>query len=380
MKKPIYMDHAAATPLDSEVLLAMQPYFSEKFYNPSALYLAAKDTSKDIAAARTRVAGHFGARPAEVIFLAGGTEANNLAIHGVMKKYPEANVVVSAVEHEAVLQPARQYMHKEASVTADGRVDVSSLAGLIDDQTVLVSVMYANNEVGTIQPIKQVARLLSELRKRRKNSGNTLPLYFHTDACQATLYLDLHAARLGVDLLTINGGKMYGPKQSGALYVRTGVHLLPQILGGGQELGVRSGTENVPGVIGLAAALDLAYSRRSKEVERLQRLQTLFIAMVEDKIPHVLVNGSRKHRLPNNVHVTFPGVDNERLIMALDEAGIQAAAGSACSASSEEPSHVLRAIGLSDEEAQSSLRFTMGRTTSEEDVRYAVDTLVRLVV
>ncbi|HTE22669.1 MAG TPA: cysteine desulfurase family protein [Candidatus Limnocylindria bacterium] len=379
MKKVIYLDYAAATPLDSEVLAAMGPYFSEQFYNPSALYLGAKDVARDVAKARTRIAGQFGVRPAEVIFTAGGTEANNLAIHGVMQQFPEANVVVSTIEHESVLKPAHQYACKEAPVTKDGQVDVLQLEKLIDDQTVLVSVMYANNEIGTIQPIRKITTTLEEVRKRRKYSGNDLPLYFHTDACQAAQYLDLHVSRLGVDLMTINGGKMYGPKQSGALFVRAGVKLQPQILGGGQEFGVRSGTENVAGSIGLSVALDLAQARRHEETERLQKLQKVFITELQAAIPVIQINGSLKSRLPNNVHVTIPGTDNERLVMALDEAGIQAAAGSACSASSEEPSHVLRALGMSETDAQASLRFTMGRGTTEQDIHTTVNTLKKIL-
>jgi cysteine desulfurase len=379
-KKAIYMDHAAATPMDQKVLTAMQPYFTEKFYNPSALYLAAKSVSKDISMARASIAGHLGTRPAEIIFTAGGTEANNLAVQGIMKNYPDGNIVVSAVEHESVLAPARKFNCKEAPVQPDGQIDLRALEKLIDDNTVLVSVMYTNNEIGTLQPIRQISNTLSELRKRRKNSGNDMPLYLHTDACQAAAYLDLHVSRLGVDLMTINGGKIYGPKQSGALYIRAGVKLEPQMLGGGQEFGVRSGTENVAGIIGLAAALDLVQSRRGEEVERLQKLQRIFIELLEEKLPDAQVNGSRKHRLPNNVHITLPGQDNERLIFALDEAGIQAAAGSACSAGNDEPSHVLCAIGKSDEYAQASLRFTMGFATTEADVRRAVDTLVLLVI
>lgn len=376
MKQHIYLDHAAATPMDGSVLEAMQPYFAEQFYNPSALYLGAKAVARDMAGARARIAGWLGARPGEIVFTAGGTEANNLAIQGIMRQYPEANVVVSAVEHESMLQPAHLFECREAPVLTDGRVDIEQLERVINDQTVLVSVMYANNEIGTIQPVKQIAELLRKLQKRRKNK---LPLYFHTDACQAAAYLDLHTARLGVDLLTINGGKIYGPKQCGALYVRAGVTLAPQILGGGQEQNKRSGTENVAGIMGLAAALDLVQQRRHDEGARLQRLQALFMNDLEEKLPQATINGSRKQRLPNNIHLTLPGQDNERLIMALDEAGIQAAAGSACSTSNEEPSHVLRAIGLTDKEAQSSLRFTMGRRTTAQTVHRTVDTIAGLV-
>lgn len=380
MNKSIYMDYAAATPLDNRVLDAMMPYFAEKYHNPSAIYLAAKEVTQDIVAARALVAHHLGARPAEIVFVAGGTEANNLAISGVMDQSPQANIITSNIEHESVLLPAQKYAYKAAPVHTDGRIDIGGLENLIDDQTALVSIMYANNEIGTIQPIKRIAQHIAEVRKCRKNSGNKLPLYLHVDACQATLYLDLHVVRMGADLMTINGGKMYGPKQSGALYVRSGVALAPQVLGGGQEFGIRSGTENVANIIGLSVALEQAQARRSKETERLVKLQKKFIWTANHKIKNVLVNGSDKYRLPNNVHITIPNVDNERLIMALDESGIQAAAGSACSASSEEPSHVLKAIGLSDAAARSSLRFTLGRGTTTGDINTVVDTLAHLVV
>jgi cysteine desulfurase len=379
MNTPIYLDYAAATPMDEVVFLAMQPYFSTKFYNPSATYLAAQSVKKDIEAARARIAHWFGARPSEMIFTAGGTEANNLAIHGIMRRFPDANVVVSAIEHEAVLQPAGQYDCRQAPVTEQGIIDVPKLLALIDDNTVLVSVMYANNEVGTVQPIRQLGQQIEQIRRQRQKQGNNKPLYLHTDACQAAAYLDLHAARLGVDLMTINAGKIYGPKQCGTLYVSAKVQLAPDIVGGGQERNLRSGTENVTGIMGLAAALDLVQNRRHDEAQRLQNLQNLFFDELKAAIPEVQINGSIKHRLPNNVHITIPGQDNERLLMQLDEAGILCAAGSACSASNEEPSHVLRAMGLSEEQAQASLRITMGRQTTEEMVRKTVAALKSFV-
>lgn len=375
MQKPIYLDYAAATPMDAVVIDTMRPYFADQFYNPSATYLAAERVRKDLEAARERVGHWLGARPSEIVFTAGGTEANNLAIRGVMEQFADGNLVVSAVEHESVLAAARQYDCREAAVSLEGVIDVDKLTSLIDDQTVLVSVMYANNEVGTIQPIRQVSQALEAVRKSRKAHGNNRPLYLHTDAAQAAAYLDLHAARLGVDLMTVNAGKIYGPKQVGVLFVSSSLQLKPQVLGGGQERGVRSGTENVAGAIGLAKALDLVQERRHQEVQRLQQLQNVFFELIAEKFPEAAVNGSRKSRLPNNVHVTFPGQDNERLIFQLDEAGILCAAGSACSASSDEPSHVLKAMGKTDQEAQSSLRFTMGRQTTEADIRRVMDVL-----
>ena len=364
----VYLDYAAATPVDPGVLEVMRPYLTDSFYNPSATYSAALEVKKAVSAARSKVAHWLGARSNEIIFTAGGTEANNLAIHGVMRQFPEGNMVVSALEHESVLAPARNYEYREVSVQPDGRLDINDLRRKIDDKTVLVSVMYANNEIGTIQPIREVAKLITEIRRQRGPEAR--PLYLHTDACQAANYLDLHVARLGVDMMTINGGKIYGPKQSGALYAKAGVKLDPLIEGGGQERGLRSGTENVASIIGLATALDLAQSNRHQEGERLRILQSNFFDLIESQIPAARINGSKKYRLPNNVHLTIPDSDNERLLIQLDEAGIMAAAGSACSASAEESSHVLHAIGLSDAEARASLRLTMGRGTTEDEIRH----------
>jgi len=371
------MDHAAATPVDPAVRVAMQPYLADEFYNPSATYAAASRANKALQAARVEIAHWLGARPAEVIFTAGGTEANNLAIHGVMRRFTEGNVVVSAVEHESVLQPARRHDVREAAVKADGRIDLADLARKIDDRTVLVSIIYANNEIGTVQPIREISRLIAEKRATRKS---TTPLLLHTDACQATNYLDLHVSRLGVDLMTLNSGKIYGPKQSGGLYVKAGIELMPLIDGGGQERGLRSGTENVAAAVGFAEALKLAQADRREETTRLQTLQRLFIDELQRQLPDVVVNGSSKYRLPNNVHVTLPGRDNERLLIQLDEAGILAAAGSACSADKGEPSHVLKALGVSDADARASLRFTMGRETDEAMVRRTVQTLAQLLL
>jgi len=374
--KMIYLDYAAATPVDERVLEAMLPYYRERFYNPSATYLPAEQVAGELNEARAKVAHWLGARPSEVIFTAGGTEANNLAIQGVMRQFPDGNIVTSAIEHDSVLETARRYDCREVGVKPDGTIDLQALEAAIDDKTVLVSIIYASNEIGTIQPLRDVAEII--IKKRAERSE--LPLYFHTDACQAANYLDIHATRLGVDMLTLNGGKIYGPKQSGVLYVSSKVILEPLILGGGQERNLRSGTENVAQAVGLAAALDLVQTDRQAETHRLQRLQAKFITELETKLPEVVINGSRKKRLPNNVHVTFPGIDNERLLIQLEERGILAAAGSACSASSDEPSHVLKAIGLSEADAQSSLRFTMGRATTEAEVTTTTETLKRLII
>lgn len=375
----IYLDHAAATPLDPDVLTAMQPYFAQQFYNPSASYIPAQKVRTDLEQARVDVAAQLGARASEIIFTAGGTESDNLAITGIMRQFPGANVVVSAIEHDAVLEPARQFNCSATPVDEQGLLRLDDLASKITDRTVLVSVMYANNEVGTIQPIRKVSLLIEKIRNERRQHGNVLPIYLHTDACQAANYLDLHVSRLGVDLMTLNGGKIYGPKQSGALYVSSKVQLQPLVRGGGQERNLRSGTENVAACIGFAKALELVQASRQVETQRLSALQTLSFTLIQDKLPGAIINGSEKHRLPNNIHLTLPGQDNERLLMELDERGILAAAGSACSASDEEPSHVLRAMGITDADAQASLRITMGQETTEADIRTFVDTLSTLI-
>lgn len=376
----VYMDHAAATPLDERVLAAMRPYFSTRFYNPSAIYGAAQAVASDMAAARASIAVCLGAKPAEIIFTAGATEANNLAVQGIMNLHPGCNLVVSAIEHESILRPAAQYVCRQARVDHEGVIDLADLESKIDDDTVLVSVMYANNEVGTIQPLRDVVRLVTAVRRQRRSRGDGRPLYLHTDAAQAANYLDLHVSRLGIDLMSVNGGKIYGPKQSGLLYIRAGTRLEPLIYGGGQERGLRSGTENTPGIAGLAKALELAQAEHQTQRTRLLALRQQFEARLMELLPTATVNGSPCKRLPNNIHVTVPGHDNERLLMSLDAAGILAAAGSACSASDAEPSHVLRAMGLDDAAARASLRFTMGRGTSADDVERTVRALARAVV
>lgn len=377
--KLIYLDYAAATPVDPKVIAAMEPYYDRLFFNPSANYYPAQQVKADLNSARANVALMLGAKPAEVIFTAGGTEANNLAIYGVMSQFPAANIIVSSIEHESVLAPAEKYNHKLAPVHQDGLIDIEALAKLIDDQTVMLSIMYANNEIGTIQSLSAISRLITKVRQTRQNKGNKLPLYLHSDACQAGDYLDIHVDRLGLNLMTLNGGKIYGPKQSGVLYVSRRTTILPQILGGGQEMGYRSGTENVAGAIGFSTALKLAQTNCKQNNYKMKNLQNIFIDNIRQLLPNALINGSLSHRLPNNIHLTLPGMDNERILYQLDERGILAASGSACSASSQQPSHVLTALGFNDDYARSSLRFSMGRQTSSSDIVTTVKTLQMIV-
>lgn len=374
------MDYAAATPVDPTVLTAMKPYFSDRFYNPSAMYLGAKSVRADIETARRNVAGVLGVRASEIIFTAGATEANNLAIHGVMTKFPGCKMLVSAIEHDSVLEPAKQYNHAIIPVHATGHINLDKFRGMIAaDDVVLVSIVYANNEIGTVQHMASIAKLIRQERGRRIANGNTMPLYFHTDAAQAPNDRHILAKRIGVDLMSLNGGKIYGPKQSGALFVATGVQLNPLIYGGGQEFGLRSGTENVANIVGFSHALVQASAHRQLESIRLAKLQVFFIKELVAHVPgvHITAPAAGLHTI---VHIVIQGVDNERLMMQLDEVGIICAVGSACSASKKEPSRVLRAIGMSDEAARSSLRFSMGRHTDEAAIIKTVKVLKQLVV
>ena len=368
----IYLDYAAATPLDKNVEAAMQPFLSEYFHNPSATYLAGRYVRQQVEQSRAAVARLLGAKPSEIVFTAGATEANNLAIQGVMNRFSHGELLASAIEHQSVLEPAKLWGGQEVLVNQQGLVDINRLESMINPTTVLVSVMMVNNELGTVQPIKEIARLLQKIRIQRGRNRNKQPLYLHTDAAQAANYFDLNAARLGADLISINGGKIYGPKQSGVLFIRTGVELRPLILGGGQELGRRSGTENPAGAVGLATALAIAAARRKTEGRRQEHLRRLFVAELTKHLPTALLNGAPKHSAPHIIHLSLPGTDNERVMMELDEQGIQCAVGSACSAANHDTSHVLRAVGMSDKQARSSLRFSLGRSTTETDVRRVV--------
>jgi cysteine desulfurase len=377
-KKFVYLDHAAATPVDRQVMKAIQPFYAEKYFNPAATYQSAVDVKHDIESARRLIGQTIGVKPGEIIFTSGGTEANNLAVNGIMNQYPDKKILTSAIEHESVLSPARNYKHGLISVDDQAMIDPNSVGRLIDEDVVLVSILHANNEVGSIQHISKIAKKIEQVRVDRKSKKNNLPIYFHIDACQSPNYLEVHPHRLGVDLMTVNGGKIYGPKQSGLLYVKAGVKISPQILGGGQQRGLRSGTESAASVVGLAKALKKTAEIKPKEAERLKALQEYFFKKLTEQNPKIIINGSRKYRLANNLHFTVPGKDNERLIFELDELGVLVAAGSACNASDDEPSHVLRAMGISSINAQSSLRLSMGRSTTKSDIDFTLKALATL--
>lgn len=379
MKESIYLDHAAATPVDKRVLAAMEPYWQDKFYNPSALYTAARSVKSGLQGFCSTCASLLGAKQQEIHFTAGATEANNIAIAGIMRRFQGRGVLISGIEHDAVRMPARYYGNSwEVPVQSDGRVKVEDVIGSIQEDTVFVSIEYVNSEIGVIQPLQDISRAIADIRVKRKESGNDLPLYLHTDASQATGYLNMQLPKLGVDMATINGGKIYGPKQSGILYVARGIELEPILLGGGQERGVRSGTENVAYAAGITKALEMAEDLRPQESKRQQALQKQLVDSLGG-IEGMLINGSLKHRLPGNMNISFPGIDGEMLVHHLDTKGIQAATGSACSVNNDEPSHVLKALGLDEDTISGSLRLSLGRSTTEDDITYTADTLTERV-
>lgn len=375
----IYMDYAAATPLDERVFAVMQPYFSEQFFNPSSPYAEGRAVRRAVNEARASIAALLGAKPGELLFTAGATESINVALYGVCAKYEDAHAVTTAVEHAAVLSATKRHDVTIVGVAADtGLVAVSDVTDAITDQTVIVSIGYANGEIGTVQPLRAVARALQAVRNDRLKRGISRPLYFHTDASQAAGLLDLHVDRLGVDLLTLNAGKCYGPKQVGLLYHKSPLQLAPLILGGGQEAGVRSGTENVAGIIGFAKALELAEKSRKQEGLRLGRLRDKLQRELLHRLPDTVVSGHPRYRLPNVLHAAWPGLDGERLLFGLDEHGIMVSTGSACAANRGSRSHVLEAIGLTDSTADGSIRLSLGRHTSETDIARTADMIDRL--
>ncbi len=384
MKQNIYLDHAATTPCDPRVVKAMAPYWTENFGNPSSLYAMGQKAKAALDNSRQTIAKIFACRPEEIIFTGGGTESINLAIKGLVmaSRLNPAHIITSNFEHHAVLnsvEALKKWGHEVslAPVDADGLIMLDKLFSAIKDNTILISVMMANNEVGTIEPIQEMGARLTKINQERKEKK--LPhIYLHTDACQAAGALDLNVEKLHVDLLTINASKIYGPKGVGVLYVKRGTPLKALVDGGGQENNLRSGTENVPGIIGLATALELAQADREKENKRLIELRDWLIKEML-KIPKTLLNGHPEKRLPNNINISILDIEGEAMLLYLDEIGIQASTGSACTAQDLEPSHVIRALGRPYEAAHGSLRLTLGRSTKKSDLEYLLSKLPGIV-
>ncbi|KRQ86881.1 Cysteine desulfurase [Caloramator mitchellensis] len=374
-KRLVYMDHAATTYVKPEVLEAMLPYFTENFGNPSSIYTFARKSKRAIEDARDKVAKALNANTDEIFFTGGGSEADNWAIKGVALANREKgnHIITTKIEHHAVLHTC-EYLEKRGfevtylDVDENGVVDLEQLKNAITDKTILISIMFANNEIGTIQPIAEIGKIARERG-----------VLFHTDAVQAVGHIKIDVKEMNIDLLSLAAHKFYGPKGVGALYIRKGVKIDNLIHGGGQERRRRAGTENLPGIVGLGKAIELATQDIEGHNAKLITLRDRLLNGIMDKIPHTKLNGHPVHRLPGNINVSFRFIEGESLLLLLDQFGIAASTGSACSSGSLDPSHVLLAIGLPHEIAHGSLRLSLGDKNTEEDVDYVLSVLPNIV-
>ena len=373
--KRIYLDYAATTPTHPDVLKEMLPYFTEAFGNPSTIYSYGQEARGEIEEARARVAGLIGARNEEIVFTSGGTEADNFAIKGVAfaNESKGNHIITSSIEHHAVLETCKFLERRGFNVTylpvdERGMVDSGDVRKTITGKTILISVMHANNEIGTIEPITEIGKIAKE-------TG----VSFHTDAVQTVGHIPVDVNEFGVDLLSMSAHKLYGPKGVGALYIRKGTKLVSFMHGGEQERRRRAGTENVPGIVGFGKAAELARQEMSEEAERLTHLRNKLLQGLLERIDHTRLNGHPIKRLPNNINVSVDFVEGESMLLNLDLEGICASTGSACRSGRLEPSHVLLAMGLSHEQAHGSLRFTLGRWTTEEEIERVLETLPGIV-
>lgn len=384
MEKQIYLDYAATTPIDPRVLEKMTPYLKADYGNPSSIYTLGQKSLAAIDEARESISQFLGCQFSEVVFTGSATEANNLAIFGISRtqrpraKNQKLHIITSKIDHHSVLEPF-QVLEKEGveitylPVDREGLINISDLKKALLPETVMVSIVYANNEIGIIQPIAEIGKLL-----KAKSLNLKAKIYFHTDAVQAANYLDCDVNRLEVDLLTLSAHKIHGPKGVGSLFVREGTKIEPLIFGGGHEFGLRSGTENVAGISGFGKAIEKIKDAKP-DTKKIQKLRDELIEGVLKNIPNSKLNGSRDQRLPNNTNFSFKGIEGESLIIALDQEGIAASTGSACSEKSLDASHVLLALGLSTKEALSSLRLTLGKYTTQEEIEKVMKILPKIV-
>jgi cysteine desulfurase len=382
----IYLDHAAATPVLPVIFDAMAPYQTTEFFNPSAPYLPAKHIRHLYDQKKSELAHTIGAKANDLVITAGATESINLAFT-VLKNFPNGNVLISSIEHASVREAAKNLAKtvREISVDSTGYLNIKELESKIDDDTILISVALANNELGVVQPLSEIAAIIKKVRLDRLRRNLETPLYLHSDASQALSLIDLYVARLGVDLLTINSAKVYGPKGVGALYVGRRIKLSPITFGGGQELGLRSGTENVAGLVGFATAAQIAKTHVNGNRKKYEKLSRLFReALTHETEKQQLKTelkflGSKKHQLVSFIPICFDGIDAERLIYLLEEEKIYLSTGAACAASKGEKSHVLTAIGLTDSEINGSLRISLGVLNNEENVCLAAKKIIEAV-
>lgn len=369
--KKIYLDYAATTPTDPEVLKAMEPYFFEKFGNPSSIHGFGQEAKKAIESSRKILAEFIGAKPEEIVFTSGGTESNNFAVKGVAYANEKKgnHIITSAIEHHAVSEPCK-FLEKHGfkvtyiGVDKNGIVNPEDIRKSITDKTILISIMHANNEIGSIQPIKEIGKIAREKE-----------ILFHTDAVQAVGHIPVNVNDLEVDLLSLSAHKFYGPKGVGALYIRKGTKIEKFFHGGDQESKRRGSTHNTPGIVGLGRAIEICSTRMSVEIEQQKKMRDKIINELKNKIPEIQLNGHPTQRLPNNVNYSIKYIEGESILLNLDMMGIACSTGSACTSSSLEPSHVLLATGLSHDLAHGSLRITLGRWTTEQDVDYLLENL-----
>ncbi len=371
-----YMDNSATTRVDPRVMEAMKPFFSRDYGNPNSLHDMGLMARRAVESSREKVAGILNADPGEIIFTGSGTESVNLAIKGVYRANRKKgnHIITSRIEHHAVLDSCRYLEENEGAkvtyldVDKHGMVDPNDVEKSVTKDTILISIIYCNNEIGTISPIEKIGSIA-------KKKG----IAFHTDGCQAGCWVSLDTKELNVDLMTLNGSKIYGPKGTGILFVRSGIKIHPILHGGGQEFGLRSGTENVPGIVGIGKALDIAQGMRKEESERVAKLRDRLIRGIQKTIPKTILNGHPKTRLPNNANISFLDVEGESLLLYLNKKGIYASTGSACSSESLDPSHVILALGQPHEVAHGSIRFSLGRKTSAKDIDYVLKVLPEIV-
>jgi cysteine desulfurase len=375
LMKTVYLDHAATTPVRKEVIEAMVPYFNKNYGNPSSIYSIGRESKKAIEEAREKVASAIGAQPGEIYFTAGGTEADNWALEGTTRanRSKGNHIITSSIEHHAVIHTCENLAKHGFDITylpvdKYGMVSIEDLKNAVTEKTIIVSIMHANNEIGTIQPIEKIGTFLKE-------KG----VYFHTDAVQTVGKIPVDVNELNVDMLSLSAHKIYGPKGIGALYIRKGTKIQPFIYGGAQEKKRRAGTENVPGIVGLGVAIDTAATNLAGQYEYLSGLRDRLITGIMEKVPYTILNGHPTKRLPHNVNLCFEFVEGESLLLNLDLKGICASSGSACTSGSLDPSHVLLAIGLPHEIAHGSIRMTLGKDNTPDDVEYVITELPKIV-
>jgi cysteine desulfurase len=369
----IYLDNAASTQIHNDVLDSMLPFLKEQYGNPSSIHRYGRLTRKAIHKARKQIASLINADPAEILITSGGTESNNTVLIGISSKFPDSQIITSSIEHDAILEPCKKLTSKgfqidHLPVDKFGMINPMDLKNIISKKTSLVSIMFGNNEVGTIQPISEITKICHENK-----------IIFHTDAVQAVGKIPIDVKELDVDLLSISSHKLHGPKGVGALYIKDGVKIDPMILGGGQEFRLRSGTENVASIVGFGQACEIAKNNLVENSSLIKKLQTLLVKRVLDEIPEVTFNGHFESRLSNNAHFTFLGVNGEDLIIKLDEYGIAASTGSACSVNTQKASHVLESMGFSLEQITGSLRLTVGIFNTEKEIEETVNILKKVI-